>query len=70
VEDSISFSIFSISIIGFFLLTIYTGYGSIALPLSLIRGKRSAKLQQETIETQRSNVQNQIRDIKTKVNYL
>jgi len=66
VEDSISFAIFTISIIGFFLLTIYTGYGSIACPLSLIRGKRSARLQQESIEEQRSNLQNEIRTLKNR----
>ncbi|CAF2954395.1 unnamed protein product [Rotaria sp. Silwood2] len=50
----------------FLLLTIYTGYGSIACPLSLIRGKRSARLQQTTIEEQRSEIQNQIRILKTR----
>ncbi|CAF1178741.1 unnamed protein product [Adineta steineri] len=66
IEDSISFSIFTISIIGFFLLTIYTGYGSIACPLSLIRGKRSARLQQASIEDQRSEIQRQIRLLKNR----
>ncbi|CAF3262037.1 unnamed protein product [Rotaria socialis] len=64
VEDSISFTIFTLSLIGFFLLTVYTGYGSIACPLSLIRGKRSARLQQATIEEQRAELQNQIRVLK------
>ncbi|CAF1232164.1 unnamed protein product [Adineta steineri] len=63
-QDSISFAIFTLSIIGFFLLTIYTGYGSIAFPLTLIRGKRSARLQQETIEEQRAAIQSQIEIIK------
>ncbi|CAF4891050.1 unnamed protein product [Rotaria sp. Silwood1] len=66
VEDSISFAIFTLSIIGFILLTIYTGYGSIACPISLIRGKRSARLQQATIEEQRIEIQNQIRILKTR----
>ncbi|CAF1350922.1 unnamed protein product [Adineta ricciae] len=66
VEDSISFAIFTISIIGFFLLTVYTGYGSIACPLSLIRGKRSARLQQASIEEQRLELQNQIRALKAR----
>ncbi|CAF3173876.1 unnamed protein product [Rotaria socialis] len=65
VEDSISFSIFTLSIIGFLLLTIYTGYGSIACPLSMIRGKRSARLQQQTIEEQRADIEDQIKTIKT-----
>ncbi|CAF0900460.1 unnamed protein product [Rotaria sordida] len=66
IEDSISFTIFTLSIIGFLLLTIYTGYGSIACPLSLIRGKRSARLQQATIEEQRTDIHNQIRILKTR----
>ncbi|CAF3185557.1 unnamed protein product [Rotaria sp. Silwood2] len=63
VEDSISFSIFTLSIIGFLLLTIYTGYGSIAYPLFLIRGKRSARLQQ-VIEEQLADIRNQIKTLK------
>ncbi|CAF1024819.1 unnamed protein product [Rotaria sp. Silwood1] len=66
VEDSISFSIFTLSIIGFFLLTIYTGYGSIACPLSLIRGKRNARLQQQSIEEQRTDIQRQIETLKAR----
>ncbi|CAF0799568.1 unnamed protein product [Rotaria sordida] len=61
IEDSISFSIFTLSIIGFFLLTVYTGYGSIACPLFLIRGKRSAQLQHQTIQEQLADIQNQIK---------
>lgn len=44
------------------------GYGSIACPLSLIRGKRSARLQQQTIEEQRAAVQAEIETLKSKVN--
>jgi hypothetical protein len=43
------------------------GYGSIACPLSLIRGKRSARVQQATIEEQRQELQNQIRTLKNRV---
>ena len=43
------------------------GYGSIACPLSLIRGKRSARIQQATIEEQRQELQDQIRAIKYRV---
>jgi len=86
IEDSISFAIFTLSIIGFFLLTVYTvrisvdifvfqlnylvhfqGYGSVALPLSLVRGKRSARLQQASIEDQRQALQQEIRTLKTRV---
>jgi hypothetical protein len=49
---------------------IHKGYGSIACPLTLIRGKRSARAQQEAIEQERSNIQNQIRAIKNRVGYL
>ncbi|CAF0757540.1 unnamed protein product [Adineta ricciae] len=64
IQDSISFAIFTLSIIGFFLLTVYTGYGSIACPLTLIRGKRSARLQHEAIEEQRAGIRAQIQAIK------
>ncbi len=46
------------------------GYGSIGLPLFLIRGKRSARLQQESIEEKLSAVQSQIEAIKKRVNFL
>jgi hypothetical protein len=45
----------------------FQGYGSIACPLSLIRGKRSARVQQETIEEQRQELQNKIRTLKNLV---
>ena len=45
----------------------HQGYGSIALPLSLVRGKRSARLQQLSIEDQRQELQQQIRALKTRV---
>lgn len=65
-QDSIAFTIFSISLIGFLLLTIYTGYGSIACPIFLIRGKRSAKLQQRDIEDKRAEILLKIKTIKEK----
>ncbi|UJR27312.1 hypothetical protein I4U23_008605 [Adineta vaga] len=65
-QDSISFAIFSLSIIGFFLLTVYTGYGSIACPLFLIRGKQNARLQHEAIEEQHVAIQAQIQAIKNR----
>jgi hypothetical protein len=42
----------------------------IALPLILIRGKRSARLQQEKIEEKLTVVQGQMQAIKAKVNFL
>ena len=49
---------------------IIKGYGLIGLPLFLIRGKRSARLQQESIEQKLTTVQSEIQAIKTKVNLL
>jgi hypothetical protein len=49
-------------------LNIYhQGYGSSVCPLSLIRGKRSARVQRATIEEQRQELQNQIRELKNRV---
>jgi len=45
----------------------FQGYGSVALPLSLVRGKRSARLQQASIEDQRQALQQEIRTLKTRV---
>ena len=45
----------------------FQGYGSIVCPLSLIRGKRSARVQQATIEEQRQELQTQIRELKNRV---
>lgn len=39
-----------------------------ACPLALIRGKRSARLQQESIEEQRRKLQIEIQALKTRVN--
>lgn len=66
VEDSISFAIFTLSLIGFLFLVFYTGYGTIAFPLSWIRGKRSARLQHANIEDQRAEIQHQIRLLKNR----
>jgi len=43
------------------------GYGSIAMPIFLIRGKRSAKLQQRDIEDSRAAILLEIKAIKEKV---
>ncbi|CAF1514461.1 unnamed protein product [Didymodactylos carnosus] len=43
-----------------------TSYGSIGLPLSFIRGRQSARLQQTEIEQQRTNNQDQIRSLKNR----
>ncbi|CAF1643602.1 unnamed protein product, partial [Didymodactylos carnosus] len=67
VEDSICFVIFSLSLVGFILSSIYTGYGSIGLPISFIRGRRSAKLQQTEIEQQHTDIKNQINNLKNRV---
>ena len=48
---------------------LFKGYGSIACPLSLIRGKRSARLQQQTISEERAEIQNQIRALKNRVRF-
>lgn len=45
----------------------FQGYGSIACPISLIRGKRSARAQQQTIEEQRAQIHNEIRRLKDRV---
>ncbi|XP_060082388.1 probable lysosomal cobalamin transporter [Ylistrum balloti] len=65
-EDALSFVISIISLLGMCALVTYTAYGMSALPMGLIKGRRGAKSERMTVQSERSSAQSRIQSLKDK----
>lgn len=66
-EQSISFVISVLSVLGMLLLILYTGYGLGALPFYLIKGKKSLSTAHQEYEMDRAQIRERIRSLQEKM---
>ncbi|XP_021342280.1 probable lysosomal cobalamin transporter [Mizuhopecten yessoensis] len=65
-EDALSFVISIISLLGMCALITYTAYGMSAMPMGLIKGRKGAKSEKLSVQSERSTAQARIQSLKDK----
>ncbi|XP_048758835.1 probable lysosomal cobalamin transporter isoform X2 [Ostrea edulis] len=65
-EDALSFVVSVLSLLGMIALIMYSAYGMSALPMSLIKGTKSAKTERQAVQGRRSRISERSRAIRDK----
>ncbi|XP_061181759.1 probable lysosomal cobalamin transporter [Saccostrea echinata] len=65
-EDALSFVVSVLSLLGMLALIMYSAYGMSAMPMSLIKGTKSAKEERLDVQSQRSRINNRSSAIRDK----
>nr|XP_022319135.1 probable lysosomal cobalamin transporter [Crassostrea virginica] len=67
-EDALSFVMSILSLLGMLALIMYSAYGMSAMPMSLIKGTKSAKKERMDVQNRRSRIADRSRSIREKYN--